>query len=43
MITSQVAGILTLHLPGRNFYSLSQLLEGVKGGSGDLMIMEVLN
>jgi len=30
VITSQVAGILTLHLPGRDFYSLLQLLEHVK-------------
>ena len=34
MITSQVAGILTPHLPGRDFYSISQLLEGVKRYSG---------
>lgn len=34
MITSQVAGILTLPLPGRNFYGISQLLEGVKHCSG---------
>lgn len=43
MITSQVEGILTLHVPGRNFDSLSQLLEGMKGGLGDLMIIKVLN